>query len=69
MANRHIHEVETVMSERDFENGLYGVMLHDIGFLKERVIVRERGQNIPSCTNKGAVNWQKFILRVRIGIV
>lgn len=36
MANRHIHEVEPMMSERDFENGLHGVLLHDIGFLKEK---------------------------------
>ena len=35
MANRQLHEIEPMLSERDFENGLHGIILHDIGFLKE----------------------------------
>ncbi len=36
VANRHLAKVEPVMSERDFENGLHALLLHDIGYLKEK---------------------------------
>ncbi len=36
IASRHLEKVEPIMSERDFENGLHALLLHDIGYLKER---------------------------------
>ena len=35
VANRNLAKIEPVLTDIDFEIGLHGVMLHDIGFLKE----------------------------------
>lgn len=36
LTNRHFQKVTPVLEDNDFENGLFAILLHDIGFLKEQ---------------------------------
>ncbi len=36
VGNRHLHEVEPRLSAKSFLQGLFGILLHDVGYLKER---------------------------------